>query len=274
MSQYEKQLESYAVASKSFLRSQNRRIQHRTWYLYAAAPGAALALATSASADIIFSGVRNITVSVPPLASTVAPPQFAQTYIDIGGARFGIAAGNSNFTCQGSSTCAGATGLRGVAAFALLGGSSGRLGGHGEFVYPSHFFAKNFAASSVISSHNPFTAGTGILFAKEVFRTASIPFGQFPNGKVGFAGIRFTTGPGNPHLGWIRLSVSIPGSNAVSVTAIDWAYNDVVGAPVHVPVPEPSGLDSMIPMMLLALGWAGVLAWRKRRKEIVGWNGP
>ena len=265
MSQYEKQLESYAVASKSFLGIQNRRMQHKTWYLYAAASGSALALATSASADIIYSGVQNITVSVPPLASPGAPLQFALTYINIGGAGFAIAAGNSNFTCPCTAVPTAPPGLRGVAGFGLLEGSSGRLGGHGEFVFPSNFIARNFASGAVISSNNSFTAGTAILFAELAFETFSVPFGQFPNGEPGFAGIRFTTGPGNPHLGWIRLSVSISELSAVSVTAIDWAYNDVVGAPINAgAIPEPS----IKSMMLVALGSAGVLAWRRRRKQM------
>ncbi|MCU1235913.1 MAG: hypothetical protein JWP63_3880 [Candidatus Solibacter sp.] len=93
--------------------------------------------------------------------------------------------------------------------------------------------------------------------------------GQFLNSATGFAGIRFNQG-GNPYYGWIRLHATIGPGNAVTTTAIDWAYNDVTGQSIKAGegVPSAAPEPSTISMALLAAGSAGVLAWRKRRKQI------
>jgi len=76
--------------------------------------------------------------------------------------------------------------------------------------------------------------------------------------------------PQNANFGWARLewqnaANGYPGS----VTLIDYAYNDVLGAPINAgqvsdtSTPEP---DSKA-MGLLVAGAAGVLAWRRRRKQ-------
>src|SRR5262249_7514001 len=80
--------------------------------------------------------------------------------------------------------------------------------------------------------------------------------GNFAKGVTGFAGFRFATGSiavAQPqfHYGWIRLRwddsvIERYKSFAQFFTVIDWAYNDVVGAPIHVgdtqAVPEPNTL--------------------------------
>jgi hypothetical protein len=93
--------------------------------------------------------------------------------------------------------------------------------------------------------------------------------GRFRLGQPYFAGIRLSTGGGNFDYGWIQLEVN--GTNGLpdSVTAIDWAYNEVPGQPIETgqgepaPTPEPGGRS----LALLAAGCLGVLAWRKRRVQ-------
>ena len=123
---------------------------------------------------------------------------------------------------------------------------------------------RNLASGAAIS------AGQGFGHATFPFlrRKNNFSFtGQFLNGQSGFAGIEFKEG-GNTHYGWIRLHATIGPDNAVTETAVDWAYNTVAGQEIlagqGVPTPEP-GTTSMA---LLAAGAAGLLALRKRRKQL------
>lgn len=89
-------------------------------------------------------------------------------------------------------------------------------------------------------------------------------------GNYGFAadspfilGVRFKDGS-DTHYGWIRLLIE-SGSEGfpVSVKAVDWAWNDVAGALTHIaPVPEASST-----LALLAAGGTGLAAWRLRRRQ-------
>jgi hypothetical protein len=90
--------------------------------------------------------------------------------------------------------------------------------------------------------------------------------GFWNRNNTAFAGIRFQSA-GQPHLGWVRIRLRDTNSDgwADTVTAVDWAYNSVAGAPILAgdtgATPEP-GTKAMV---LLALGAAGVLALRRRR---------
>jgi len=62
--------------------------------------------------------------------------------------------------------------------------------------------------------------------------------GKF-NGQEGYIGVRFLIGP-NTHYGWIRFRGAADNSSG---TIIDWAYEDVAGAPIHLqapPAPVPT----------------------------------
>jgi hypothetical protein len=91
--------------------------------------------------------------------------------------------------------------------------------------------------------------------------------GTWPNANnTGFAGVKFTEG-GLTHFGWIRLKFGEDAKGIPnSITAIDWAYNDVAGAPILAgqtsSIPEPSNKG----LALLAAGAAGLLAWRNRSR--------
>jgi PEP-CTERM motif len=72
-----------------------------------------------------------------------------------------------------------------------------------------------------------------------------------------YVGLRFTAS-GQDYLGWAQLSLNI---NNPSGTVIDWAYENTPATSINAgAVPEPSTLA------LFALGAAGVLALRTRRK--------
>lgn len=89
--------------------------------------------------------------------------------------------------------------------------------------------------------------------------------GWNPN-STGFAGFSFNNA-GQTDYGWVRLTYSV-GANGLpdSMTAIDWAY-DSTGNPIQAgqtiaatPEPATAGLAA------LALGSAGILALRRKRK--------
>src|SRR5215469_12800042 len=70
-----RQLEAYAAVAK--LPEHHARKRWANWSIYAAATGAALAGASAASADIIYSGVQNITARTNS--------GFASTHVDVDG---------------------------------------------------------------------------------------------------------------------------------------------------------------------------------------------
>lgn len=79
---------------------------------------------------------------------------------------------------------------------------------------------------------------------------------------VGFA---FSSGA-NTHFGWANLDLGAGVDNRLSI--LEWTYDDTPGTPVHVgtraaAVPEPA--SSLPAIAMLALGAAGVRAWRQRK---------
>jgi hypothetical protein len=239
------QLESYSLASKGLRAPKNWKSGGS---VLATVAGSALALATNANASIIYSGVQNITASKPAGAA-------------VGTVGAGFTVGGAPWAVQAFNNLSG----RNSTASAKLHWTPGA----GQKFMASNSFSnrvKALASGAVISGGQPFDLFThGILRLKN---HASYP-GLFLNSVNAFAGIRFTQA-GNTHFGWIRLHVTTGPSDAVTATAIDWAYNDVAGASilagegVTAATPEPSTVS----MALLAAGAAGVLSWRKRRKQI------
>lgn len=86
---------------------------------------------------------------------------------------------------------------------------------------------------------------------------------QFPDNTPGQFGFKFSSGA-NTYYGWGTLTVE-PGTNRFTIS--EAYYNTVAGAAINVgevpvaAVPEPSS------MALLAIGSAGVIAWRARRRQ-------
>ena len=85
---------------------------------------------------------------------------------------------------------------------------------------------------------------------------------QFGDGEIGFIGFKFNNGSGDQY-GWVRIKMG----NRADFWLIDYAYADP-GEPIRAGqmssndiVPEEGSLGG------LALGAAGLLAWRKRRSR-------
>jgi hypothetical protein len=251
--------------------------------VYAAAAGSALALSTSsATADIFYSGIQNIAVTVHTTRYTATHPihtsgrgarATATHPINIGGKQFAIGALNlsSNFYHTHTKSA--------IAYVAAAGPGAGVLIAGGSTSFQTKRLSKG-ATISVGAGAFRTTGGLGksggrVLLNQAVTeRFADGYHGgfqkqQFPIGRPEFAGIRLGTGGGKFDYGWIQLEVGGTGIFPNSVTAIDWAYNEVPGQSIEAgqgepaTTPEPGGRG----LALLAAGCLGVLAWRKRRAQ-------
>jgi MYXO-CTERM domain-containing protein len=216
---------------------------------YAAAIGSALALATNANADIVYSGYQGITFPFLSAASWQVP-------LNVGGARFTM----DLYAVIGLFSFHNGYGvIQYGRAFSLGSAPPASVGS--LMLAPSgpYHTARRLNAGAVISSGAVF-GKTGLL-RMEFHGDA---YGQWMPGQPGIAGIRFLSSDGY-HYGWIRFLLTdnqfgVPND----ITAIDWAYQTVAGDPVNAgATPEPDGK----PLALLALGAAGILAWRRRRAE-------
>jgi hypothetical protein len=123
--------------------------------------------------------------------------------------------------------------------------------------------AKRYALGDPIvpgGSTNPFAG----LWENRSIDGVHHTYGLFgPGASGGFLGFVNPSGD----LGWLQVKVTddIVGF-PTTLEAIQWAYNDVAGAPIaagQTGAPEPGAAR----LALLALGVAGILALRKRRKE-------
>ena len=117
--------------------------------------------------------------------------------------------------------------------------------------------ATNFAKDAVIGSGTTFTT----TFA-ELNRYGTGVAPAWSN-TTGYFGIRFNPGDGF-HYGWVKLQTN---GNASQWAILGGAYNSVVGESIlagqgpTTPVPEPATSAA-----LLALGAAGLVAYRQRKK--------
>lgn len=223
-----------------------------SWTMYAAAAGATLASASSAEANIIYS------VAQPPIEARFAqqPSYGANVAVTspftVRGARLALYVKHS--ACYCSAPPAVVAGLRATAALRLFINAGG--GG-----------LSRFYAGVPIRKRSFLIGGAGFAYGRDVLHFAGSERGQFHPNDPGFAG--FLTAGGD--LGWVRIEVlGESGGFPEGIEAIDWAYNNVPGAPIKagegapISTPEPGSIS----LALLATGAAGLLAWRKRCKAM------
>lgn len=227
------------------------------WPAYAAAVGSGLALTSAVSAQIIYSGVQNVTATGALNNGAVIAP------IDldgVGGADFLLGA-----NLQASSFGVGTVKL-------IPNGSLNQHANNGSGA------VRRLASGAAISNGAGIfgaPGGSHIDIVKRQTNFSNPPVGSFAAGQTGFAGVKFQAVDGD-HYGWIRLIFSETSPSGVegvlpnSITAIDWAYNSVAGGGINAGqisatgVPEAS--TKALPM-LLAMGSVGVLAWRKHLRK-------
>ena len=222
-----------------------------TWGTFAAASGAALAMSTNASAEIVYSGALNVTKSLLNLGSVAtdrhvtlaAGPSghFKMSVFDQG---FGTTESGSMFPRMGRVKLYGQGHTLGLTFAATLGGFA-KLYAPGA---PINLGARNLP-NVVLRSH-----GGG-------------PFG--PGTVSGFVGFKSAKAG---DLGWLKVEVFDRNSDGYpdQVELLGMAYNNVPGGAINAgqttssATPEPNTAA----LGLLAAGAAGLLALRRRRAEL------
>jgi hypothetical protein len=237
------------------------------WQLYATVTGSALAMASSASASVIWGGGP---ISTPTLSNVAASTTT--------GGGHGTLRNIQLKTIHGANAGTGfsfgveqhlfATGMQTGSAF--LKNSAANMG----FLFTdAREMVKKLGANGKISALSAFAAsafeggapklassctGPGCIFGREGWTPSAF----------GFAGFQFEAN-GHPDYGWIELKYTL-GSNGLAdaVTVEAWAYDNTgasikAGQIVGSSTPEPS----TVAMAMLAAGAAGVAALRRRRKS-------
>jgi MYXO-CTERM domain-containing protein len=209
------------------------------WAAYATAGAAsAFTCANSAEATIHYSG--RIGEYFPPLRT-----KNARFQLDQPGDSFRLKHYVSAFTSSGFDY------------FGILGRAGNAFAG---------FYCPNDSQIASVSKLNrgdlisarPFLPRNNGLLARNDFCS-----GQFESGHFGFIAFKFNSGSGDQY-GWVRLKMGIHNQD---FWLVDYAYADL-GEPIRAGqissnemVPEEGSLG------WLALGAAGLLVWRKRRRQ-------
>ncbi len=113
---------------------------------------------------------------------------------------------------------------------------------------------KALAPGFVIGSHP--ASGAFQFNSVLAFTSANVPQGNLLTGNQ-YVGFQFQIS-GFTHYGWAEVNIQ-----PQSIKIKEWAYESTAGASIMVPVPEPAGAP--VGLGLLALGAAGVSAYRKRK---------
>jgi hypothetical protein len=245
-----------------------------TWSVFAAAAGASLALTTSATADIIYSGPQNLTAGPYGVSCYPECKKGRNINIDGQGNSFAIvvAYGAPGFSHRASDRVSLLNGRcltfgSGDCYSRTVVGARQILGNSGN--------VRRLASGAAISNGlTGFGANNLLRLLKKVCTTSGAfcattsSRGTWPDANnTGFAGVKFTEG-GLTHFGWVRLKFGENAKGPNSITAIDWAYNDVAGAPILAgqtsSIPEPSNKA----LALLSAGSVALLAWRRRRRAL------
>jgi len=259
------------------------------WSIYAAAAGSAMALTTSLTASIIYSGPQNaVAVAHRLFAIYSRASGFHNIDIDGQGNSFNIhvvnIAGSFGpyfaFVSLDPGKCVEGR----YGAICTNNGAHQMLGSGGNL--------RRLASGEVISSGQPGFGEFNNLLREHALRTfpdSRYSKGTWPEGQTAFAGVKFTE-RGETHFGWIRLKFNARYGEPNVIGAIDWAYNDVAGEPIRAGQtssvaaltgksqeleaqiarsrPEPTEPTNKA-LALLSAGSLGLLAWRRRRSSIL-----
>ncbi|HEX4136193.1 MAG TPA: PEP-CTERM sorting domain-containing protein [Bryobacteraceae bacterium] len=224
------------------------------WPIYATVTGAALAMASNASASIIYSGLLDSTVSLGSKQKSANRTTGRSVLLKSGsGAPIGsfqlVVAHHAGSGIKGAVIGVGGSQLNLLGSSELLARLSSGAAISGAAATGSNFF------------------GTGFRFVdyERIFSTSRHTYGWSKT--KGFGGFSFFNSvTDQKDYGWIRLQYGIGKNDLInSLTAVDWAYDDsgaaiLAGDTGLSSTPEPSTTA----LSLLAAGAAGVEALRRR----------
>jgi hypothetical protein len=248
-------LRAYASTLRTGSLSDALRRAAEKWPVYATVTGAALAMASNASASIIYSGLLDTTVSLGSKQKSANRTTGGSVLLKSGS---GAPIGSFQLVVAHHA----GSGIRG--AVIGVGGSQLNLLGSSELLAR---LSSGAAISGAAATGSNFF-GTGFRFVdyERVFSTSRHTYGWSKT--KGFGGFSFFNSVADQKdYGWIRLQYGIGKSGLInSLTAVDWAYDDsgaaiIAGDTGLSSTPEPSTMA----LSLLAAGAAGVGALRKRR---------
>ncbi len=245
------------------------------WSIYAAVTSAALAMASNASASIIYSGIINVTAAAP--TPGLNHYTVATAGVPLKNASGGLLSPSFFFDEINLRAHSSGNDTKGVKHYvqvglAFIGAPNVRFLAHSGAVRQFSLGAviSGVGNTATVARKNGFVTGTLPLAARASYRTAAAGTGTVQGGwprTEGFAAFSFNPGSGTDY-GWVRLRFTVGNDDGVnSLTAIEWAYqNDgsaILTGDTGIPgAPEPSTAA----LMVLAAGAAGVGALRKRRK--------
>ena len=230
-----------------------RRRNVANWRIYAAATGSALAMATNASAGVIYT---DKVLTAGPLANVTGTGNSAKSQVialkSAMGANIGV---DFHLGVQQFATYA-------TAAFQPFSGSSVP-----EVLHSAPGALKKLAFGANISTVLGSWLSAGAYIGRQHMSNGVLVEGGWAPNATGIVGIRFMTTNAAWDYGWVRLSYTL-GTNGLanSITATDWAYDTtgtLTAGEGASSTPEPSTTA----LAILAAGAAGVAALRRRRRE-------
>lgn len=218
--------------------SQTLRIEKPRWLAYVAAGAATAVVGThTAEAEIHYSGPLNQTFNASPGGVASAAIQLDQ-------------AGDSlnPFHFRNNS------GTKGNAAFFIYGLDARSVAGFESDGSIGLKYASKLGSGIMLSGLANFVSIYGRMAAGNSYANS-----QWTSIETGFVGFRFNGGSGMQY-GWARIHMD-EGAPGNSFTLIDYAWADPGITISTGQVPEPGSLA------LLALGGAGLMAWRRSRSK-------
>ncbi len=235
------------MKANASLRRKSATITKSRWTAYATAGAAsALGCASSAEADITYSGLIDYHLTVAPGMSSRAYFQLDQLghslLLDLSRQRYSTFGGPAS----------------GNAAFVVIAPAAGVAGFVG---YNGNYASRLNLGQNILTQ--PFVSGFGILARPYGDCCYYGSFNQWGEPGINFVGFRFNGGEGLQY-GWARINMD--GAPGNSFTLIDYAFGDVgdrvtAGQTSISNVPDSGGS-----LGLLALGCTGLLAWRAARQ--------
>ena len=226
-------------------RQQTRKsnsISYGRWAAYTAAAAAStFAAATSAEAAIHYSGLINQKLAQHDHAS------------------FPLGSDGGMLVFRHFPVAYGSSSDRFGAAYLSVDAPSGAV--QGMFTHNNHEVSASKLKQRDLISAGSFPGYFGILAGESFFNA---PAGQFRDPGYGLVGFKFNNGSGDQY-GWARIKMF--GYPKFRFTVVDYAYGDPGDRVLAGQKSDGSGPD-LESLGGLALGAAGLVAWRRRRASL------